>query len=109
MNRDNFPTDRYVLEGTAAEGGLELDWLDVPCDGGAGSGLDMVALIAEAGIGASRDKPMPLTDYALDAADGLLAGAGVVAASPREAARFEEVYRGVAAIAAEVDRDGGRP
>src|SRR3954447_7534009 len=35
VDRDNFPTDRYVLEGIAAEGGLELDWLDVPYDGGA--------------------------------------------------------------------------
>jgi len=35
IDRDNFPTDRYVLEGIAAECGLELDWLEVPYDGGA--------------------------------------------------------------------------
>lgn len=35
IDRDNFPTDRYVLEGIAAERGLELDWLEVPYDGGA--------------------------------------------------------------------------
>ncbi|MCG2622111.1 aminotransferase class V-fold PLP-dependent enzyme [Arthrobacter sp. I2-34] len=35
VDRDNFPTDRYVLEGIAAECGLELDWLQVPYDGGA--------------------------------------------------------------------------
>ena len=35
IDRDNFPTDRYVLEGIAADRGLELDWLGVPYDGGA--------------------------------------------------------------------------
>jgi len=35
IDRDNFPTDRYVLEGIAADRGLELDWLEVPYDGGA--------------------------------------------------------------------------
>ncbi|MFD1214102.1 kynureninase [Arthrobacter sp. GCM10027362] len=35
VDRNNFPTDRYVLEGIAAECGLELDWLEVPYDGGA--------------------------------------------------------------------------
>lgn len=35
VDRDNFPTGRYVLEGIAAECGLELDWLEVPYDGGA--------------------------------------------------------------------------
>jgi kynureninase len=34
VDRDNFPTDRYVLEGIAAECGLEVDWLQVPYDGG---------------------------------------------------------------------------
>lgn len=28
IDRDNFPTDRYVLEGIAAECGLELRWID---------------------------------------------------------------------------------
>ncbi|MCU1406679.1 MAG: aminotransferase class V-fold PLP-dependent enzyme [Glaciihabitans sp.] len=28
IDRDNFPTDRYVLEGIAAERGLQLRWID---------------------------------------------------------------------------------
>jgi kynureninase len=28
IDRDNFPTDRYVLEGIAAERGLEIRWID---------------------------------------------------------------------------------
>jgi kynureninase len=28
-DRDNFPTDRYVLEGLAAQRGLSIRWLDV--------------------------------------------------------------------------------
>ncbi|GAB1641988.1 kynureninase [Krasilnikovia sp. MM14-A1259] len=28
LDTDNFPTDRYVLEGIAAERGLELDWIE---------------------------------------------------------------------------------
>lgn len=35
LDRDNFPTDRYILEGIAAECGLDLRWLDVAYDGGA--------------------------------------------------------------------------
>lgn len=34
VDRDNFPTDRYVVEGVAAECGLTVRWLDVPPDGG---------------------------------------------------------------------------
>ena len=33
-DRDNFPTDRYVLEGLAAARGLELRWIEAdPVDG----------------------------------------------------------------------------
>lgn len=34
VDTDNFPTDRYVVEGVAAERGLTVRWLDVPLDGG---------------------------------------------------------------------------
>ncbi|WP_205474321.1 aminotransferase class V-fold PLP-dependent enzyme [Nocardioides sp. SYSU D00038] len=34
VDRDNFPTDRYVAEGVARECGLTVRWLDVPHDGG---------------------------------------------------------------------------
>lgn len=34
VDRQNFPSDRFVVEGIAAERGLEVDWLDVPADGG---------------------------------------------------------------------------
>ncbi|WP_433367133.1 kynureninase [Actinoplanes sp. CA-142083] len=34
LDKDNFPTDRYVLEGIAAERGLELVWISVdPAEG----------------------------------------------------------------------------
>ncbi|HET9720726.1 MAG TPA: kynureninase [Solirubrobacteraceae bacterium] len=33
-DRENFPTDRYVLEGLAAAAGREIVWLDVPPDAG---------------------------------------------------------------------------
>ncbi len=29
LDRDNFPTDRWLLEGIAAERGCQLDWIDV--------------------------------------------------------------------------------
>ena len=34
LDRDNFPTDRYVAQGVAAELGLTLRWIDVDPDGG---------------------------------------------------------------------------
>ena len=34
IDRDNFPTDRYVAAGVAEECGLTLRWIDVPLDGG---------------------------------------------------------------------------
>ena len=34
LDHDNFPTDRYIAQGVAAELGLTLRWLDVDPDGG---------------------------------------------------------------------------
>ena len=34
IDRDNFPSDRFIVEGIADECGLELDWLEAPQDGG---------------------------------------------------------------------------
>lgn len=34
IDRDNFPTDRYVVEGIAVECGLEVRWVDVERDSG---------------------------------------------------------------------------
>ena len=34
LDTENFPTDRYVAEGVAAETGCELVWLDPPADAG---------------------------------------------------------------------------
>ncbi|WP_182376500.1 aminotransferase class V-fold PLP-dependent enzyme [Nocardioides sp. WS12] len=34
VDRDNFPTDRYIVEGVAHECGLTVRWLDVDPDGG---------------------------------------------------------------------------
>ncbi|MCI2956401.1 aminotransferase class V-fold PLP-dependent enzyme [Agromyces atrinae] len=34
VDRDNFPTDRYVLEGIAAERGMTLRWIDVDTSAG---------------------------------------------------------------------------
>ena len=34
IDRDNFPTDRYVVEGIAAERGLTLRWIDVDTSAG---------------------------------------------------------------------------
>ncbi len=34
LDRDNFPTDRYVAEGVAGERGLTLRWIDVDTAGG---------------------------------------------------------------------------
>lgn len=48
---------------------------------------DMLALIEEVGIEAVREKSVGLTTYAIEVADELLAGAGVVVASPRDPAR----------------------
>jgi kynureninase len=41
IDRDNFPTDRYVAMGVASECGLTVRWLDV--DTSAGPGADQVA------------------------------------------------------------------
>ena len=40
LDTDNFPTDRYVAEGVAAERGLTLRWIDA--DPAAGVGVDQV-------------------------------------------------------------------
>ncbi|GAB2881258.1 kynureninase [Nocardioides pacificus] len=37
VDRDNFPTDRYVAEGVAQECGLRLRWVDVDLAGGVGA------------------------------------------------------------------------
>ncbi|MDH6182223.1 kynureninase [Microbacteriaceae bacterium SG_E_30_P1] len=34
IDRDNFPTDRYLVEGVARERGLTVRWVDTPHDGG---------------------------------------------------------------------------
>ncbi|GAA1534259.1 kynureninase [Nocardioides humi] len=34
VDRDNFPTDRYVVEGVAAECGLSVRWIEADPDGG---------------------------------------------------------------------------
>ncbi|MGV8883812.1 MAG: kynureninase [Rhodoglobus sp.] len=34
IDRDNFPTDRYILEGIAAERGLTVRWIDTDLDAG---------------------------------------------------------------------------
>lgn len=34
IDRDNFPTDRFILEGIAVERGLTLRWIDTDPDGG---------------------------------------------------------------------------
>jgi kynureninase len=34
IDRESFPTDRYVLEGIAADRGLAVRWIDTPHDGG---------------------------------------------------------------------------
>jgi kynureninase len=43
LDTDNFPTDRYVLEGIAAERGLTLRWIEV--DTGAGVTPEQVAAV----------------------------------------------------------------
>ena len=35
IDRDNFPTDRFLMESIARERGLTVRWLEVPYDGGA--------------------------------------------------------------------------
>lgn len=35
LDRDNFPTDRFIMEGIARDRGLRLRWIDVAYDGGA--------------------------------------------------------------------------
>lgn len=34
VDRDNFPTDRFLVEGIAHERGARVRWIDVPLDGG---------------------------------------------------------------------------
>ncbi|WP_235734690.1 kynureninase [Nocardioides alcanivorans] len=36
VDHDNFPTDRYLVEGIAAERGLEVRWVSAPRDAGVG-------------------------------------------------------------------------
>jgi len=42
IDRDNFPTDRYVVEGIAADRGLSIRWIDT--DASAGVTPDLVAM-----------------------------------------------------------------
>jgi kynureninase len=38
VDRDNFPTDRYVVEGVAAECGMTVRWVEVDCAAGVTAG-----------------------------------------------------------------------
>ncbi|MHA7156232.1 kynureninase [Arthrobacter sp. TMN-50] len=44
VDRDNFPTDRFIMEGIAAERGLQLRWVDLQYDGGA-TAADVAAVV----------------------------------------------------------------
>jgi kynureninase len=44
LDANDFPTDRYVLEGVAAERGLELRFVETPLDGGVGA--EQIAAVA---------------------------------------------------------------
>jgi kynureninase len=55
IDRDNFPTDRYLAAGVAQECGLTLRWLDV--DTAAGATVDQVAVAVEAGETCGRCPP----------------------------------------------------
>ncbi len=44
IDRDNFPTDRFIVEGIARERGLTLRWIDVAYDGGA-TPADVAAVV----------------------------------------------------------------
>lgn len=46
LDRDNFPTDRYVVESLARDLGLELVWLAPPLDGGV-TAADVAAVVDE--------------------------------------------------------------
>ncbi len=46
LDRDNFPTDRYVVESLARDLGLELVWLVPPIDGGV-TAQDVAAVVDE--------------------------------------------------------------
>jgi kynureninase len=52
-DRDNFPTDRYVVEGVAAARGMELRWIDA----------DMVEGPAPADVGAALDESVALVTF----------------------------------------------
>ncbi|WP_442574462.1 kynureninase [Microbacterium sp. F51-2R] len=45
VDRDNFPTDRYLVEGIAAERGARVRWIDVALD----AGVDAAALAGAVG------------------------------------------------------------
>ncbi|MBM9458852.1 aminotransferase class V-fold PLP-dependent enzyme [Nocardioides sp. zg-536] len=44
VDRDNFPTDRYVVEGVAAECGLTVRWIETDPEGGVGAD-DLAAVL----------------------------------------------------------------
>ncbi len=44
IDRDSFPTDRYVVEGIAADRGLTVRWVDTDADGGVTPALTAAAL-----------------------------------------------------------------
>lgn len=44
IDRDNFPTDRFIMEGIAAERGLQLRWVELQYDGGA-TAADVAAVV----------------------------------------------------------------
>ena len=58
LDHDNFPTDRYVAQGVAAELGLTLRWLDVDPDGGVTA--EQVAAVVGPQTGAGHAQPRRL-------------------------------------------------
>ena len=50
VDRDNFPTDRYLVEGIAAERGGRIRWIDVDLDGGVSAGALRAAVGPETAV-----------------------------------------------------------
>ncbi|WP_282779668.1 aminotransferase class V-fold PLP-dependent enzyme [Nocardia sp. CC201C] len=46
LDRDNFPTDRYLMESIAAESDMTLRWIDADVDGGV-TAADLAAVVSE--------------------------------------------------------------
>jgi kynureninase len=98
-DRQNFPTDRFIVEGIAAERGLSIRWLEPQVDAGPTASL----------VGAALDERVALVSLShVDFRSGWIADMPAITRLAHDAGALMlwDLCHSVAAVELELDRDG---